>query len=229
MTINKMIGKRIKIIGDSIAAGQGSSSSYEMEQLIFTGHKPFYRYAAPNSWWGLLEAYLLAANDKSKVINNGCCGAYSSEILAHITELVTKDDAVIFLLLGLNDRKKKNGMTALKQNLEKLIVYLQQEGKRVILLTPNPSTTENEYRASRLYHTEQVVQIIRAVANEKKVLLIDLYESILKYLMNNAVKLEDIMYKGQETGDGLHPGDFVQRLMYDHILEVLQIESEHKE
>ena len=50
---------KIKIIGDSIAAGAGSSMSHNTEELIFEeeGTK-FFRRVAPNSWWGLLEQYL---------------------------------------------------------------------------------------------------------------------------------------------------------------------------
>ncbi|WP_346873841.1 hypothetical protein [Clostridium sp. UBA5988] len=52
-------GIKIKIIGDSVAAGAGSSMSYKTEELMFEedGTK-YFRRVAPNSWWGLLEQYL---------------------------------------------------------------------------------------------------------------------------------------------------------------------------
>ena len=42
---------RIKIIGDSIAAGAGSTKSYKTEQLILEDTKKYFRRVSPNSWW----------------------------------------------------------------------------------------------------------------------------------------------------------------------------------
>ena len=61
MNIQELLQKqnvRINIIGDSIAAGGGSTGGHKTEQLIFEDSKPFFRRVAPNSWWGLLETYL---------------------------------------------------------------------------------------------------------------------------------------------------------------------------
>lgn len=68
-------GIKIKIIGDSIAAGSGSSMSYKTEELIFedSGRK-FFRRIAPNSWWGLLEIYLKENYNPCTVENKGCRG-----------------------------------------------------------------------------------------------------------------------------------------------------------
>lgn len=66
-------GIKIKIIGDSIAAGAGSSMSYKTEELICEGDgTKFFRRVAPNSWWGLLEQYLRNNYITCSVENKGC-------------------------------------------------------------------------------------------------------------------------------------------------------------
>ena len=145
---------RINIIGDSIAAGAGSTGGYKTEQLIFEDTKQFFRRVAPNSWWGLLGAYLKKKNSTVTVINNGCGGVYSYQIKNHLEEMISEEDDIVFILMGLNDRKRKDGMTELKENSE---------------------------------------------------------------------KIDDIIFNPNGLGDGLHPGDFVQKLMFGKIVEELGI------
>ncbi len=112
-------GLKIKIIGDSVAAGEGSSASYETEELIFEddGTK-FFRRVAQNSWWGLLEQYLHDNYIKCTVENKGCGGAFSYQINKHLDTLISSDDNLVLVLMGLNDRKRMNGMEELKANCE---------------------------------------------------------------------------------------------------------------
>lgn len=211
---------RIKIIGDSIAAGAGSTGSYKTEQLIFEDDKQFFRRVAPNSWWGLLEAYLKKKNSTLTVTNNGCGGAYSYQIKNHLDEIISEEDDIVFILMGLNDRKRKDGMNELKENSEKILDELISRGKFVVVLTPNPSVHSNEYYENRLYHTDEVVEVLRKVAKERGVRLIDIYQYILDYLKDRNQKIDDIIFNPDGVGDGLHPGDIVQKLMFEKIIEV---------
>lgn len=226
MNIQELLQKqnvRINIIGDSIAAGVGSTDGYKTEQLIFEDNKPFFRRVAPNSWWGLLEAYLKNKNSALTVINNGCGGAYSYQIKNHLNEMISEDDDIIFMLMGVNDRKRKDGMTELKKNSERVLDELISRGKIVVVLTPNPSVHSNEYYENRLYHTDEVVEILREVVKDRCVQFIDLYQYILNYLKDHNQKIDDIIFNPDGVGDGLHPGDFVQKLMFDKIIDELGI------
>lgn len=226
MDIQELLQKpnvRINIIGDSIAAGAGSTGGYKTEQLIFEDTKRFFRRVAPNSWWGLLEAYLKKKNSTVTVINNGCGGAYSYQIKNHLDEMISEEDDIVFILMGLNDRKRKDGMTELKENSEKIIDELIFLGKTVVVLTPNPSIHSNEYYENRLFHTDEVVEILREVVKDRCVLFIDLYQYILSYLKDHNQKIEDIIFNPDGAGDGLHPGDFVQELMFGKIVEELRV------
>ena len=70
MTKNNTV---IKILGDSIAAGAGSSLFHKTNQLLMEDAKnQYFRCEAKNSWWGLLESYLEQRGIKCMVKNNGC-------------------------------------------------------------------------------------------------------------------------------------------------------------
>lgn len=217
-------GIKIKIIGDSLAAGAGSSMSYKTEELIFeeNGTK-FFRRAAPNSWWGLLEQYLRDNYISCTVENKGCGGAFSYQINKSLDTLISSDDNLVFVLMGLNDRKRTNGMEELKTNCECVVDELISKRKMVILLTPTPSVHSNEYYPNRIYHTDEVVGILRNIADSSKVLLIDNYKHIIEYLTKNQLVIDDIIYGEGCENDGLHPSDYVQKLIFQNIIETLQI------
>lgn len=214
---------RIKIIGDSIAAGGGSTQSYKTDQLILEDTKKYFRRVAPNSWWGLLETYLHKVNSTLTVVNNGCGGAYSYQIKEYLETLVSQEDDIVFVLIGLNDRKRIDGLKELNENLENIIERLIAWGKTIIILTPNPSVYSNEYYENRIYHTNQIVGILKEVAVKKGVLLIDNYQFILDYLATHEQKIDDIIFNADGVGDGLHPSDFVQKLIYENIISKLGI------
>ena len=92
MTKNNTV---IKILGDSIAAGAGSSLFHKTNQLIIEdAGNQYLRCEAKNSWWGLLESYLEQRGIKCMVKNNGCCGAFSYQIYEHLDELVDREDEI---------------------------------------------------------------------------------------------------------------------------------------
>ena len=217
-------GAKIKIIGDSLAAGAGSSKSYKTEELIFEENETkFFRRVAPNSWWGLLEQYLGENHTASTVENKGCGGAFSYQISKYLDTLISREDKLVFILMGLNDRKRTNGMEELKTNCEGIIDNLTSEGKMVILLTPTPSVHSNEYYPNRIYHTDEVIDILRQIAESRKILLVDNYKYIMEYLAKNQLMIDDVIYGDGCTNDGLHPADAVQQLMFQNLIETLKI------
>lgn len=213
----------IKIIGDSLAAGAGSSLSYETSEIIFEDMGiAYHQFVAPNGWGSLLENYLHGIDSSYVVRNKGCCGAYSYQIDMFLEQMVTAEDELILVLAGANDRKRIRGMEELKKNSERIICRLRSMGKTVVLLTPNPSVHSNEYRANRIYHTDEVVEVLREAAKKNNVCLIDNYQYILDYIKDNQLQIDNIMQEEGCQSDGLHPTDFVQRLIFENVLKELK-------
>ncbi len=217
-------GIKIKVIGDSIAAGGGSSMSYRTEELIFEDEgTKYFKIAAPNSWWGLLEKYLQDNYIACTIENKGCGGAFSCQINKYIDTLIANDDNLVFILMGLNDRKIENGMEKLKVNCECVVDKLVSKGKMIVILTPTPSVHSNEYYPNRIYHTDNVINILRDVADSRKILLVDNYQFVMEYLKINKLNIDDIIYGDGCGNDGLHPSDYVHKLIFQNLIQTLQI------
>lgn len=214
----------IKVIGDSLAAGAGSSESHETDAVIFEeGGRTFYKLDAPNGWSALLENYLHEKYGNYKVINKGCCGAATYQIDMFLETLVSKEDETVIVLMGVNDRKRIHGLDELKVNCTNVMNRLLEKGKKVVVLTPTPSTYVNEYRADRIHHTEQIVELIREKATEKEIVFIDNYKFILDYLTERQLQIDDIMTEEGCMSDGLHPPDFVQKLIFENVVRNMRL------
>ncbi|WP_346873840.1 SGNH/GDSL hydrolase family protein [Clostridium sp. UBA5988] len=157
------------------------------------------------------------------VENKGCGGAFSYQINKYLDTLISSDDNLVFVLMGLNDRKRKNGMGELKANCECVVDQLIRKGKMVVLLTPTPSVHSNEYYPNRIYHTDEVVGILRDIADSKNFLLVDNYKYITEHLAKNQLVIDDVIYGEGCINDGLHPSDYVQKLIFQNLIETLQI------
>ncbi len=149
--------RKIKIIGDSLAAGGGSSLCRKTDVVVFEDNGIQYlKCVAPNSWWGLLQTYFRQNGDNYLIDNMGCGGAYSYQINHFLDRLVEEDDDLVLILMGVNDRKRINGMEELRVNCESVIDRLRDVGKEVVLLTPTPSVHSNEYYPNRIHHTDHL-------------------------------------------------------------------------
>ncbi|MCD8077437.1 MAG: SGNH/GDSL hydrolase family protein, partial [Lachnospiraceae bacterium] len=160
---------------------------------------------------------------RSRVINNSCSRIDSTQVLACLDQLVEEDDDLVLLEVGTNDRKREDGAKCLTENLRKLIRILQERGKRVILMCPNPSTATNEAQANRFFHMDQVNAIMAEAAEEAGILFVSQYEYILGELTREGRDLETLMMDGVGVHDGLHPPDRVHEMMFDHLLEALKL------
>ena len=91
------------------------------------------------------------------------------------------------------------------------------------MLTPTPSVYSNEYYPNRIYHTKEVVQVLSDVADGRKVQVVDNHKYVMEYLEKNNLIIDDIIYGEGCMNDGLHPSDKVQKLIFENIIQTLQI------
>ena len=124
MTIKNNIN--IKIIGDSLATGVGSSNIIETKNILYRDKlKKYYQIKTSKAWHNLLEEYLKNNNNKCNINNFGAVGAFSYQVNKNLNKLVSIEDDLVIISLGINDRKRKNGLYELRVNLSNIIDKLK--------------------------------------------------------------------------------------------------------
>jgi len=132
-------------------------------------------------------------------------------------------DDIIVILIGANDRKLYDGMSHLYENLIYIVQYLKREKKKIILMSPNPSTVQNESYPNRLYHMEDVNNVIARVAEEECVQFISHYNYIHNYLFFSDKTIDEIMLREVYRTDGLYPSDEVHQLIFRNLIQSLNL------
>lgn len=112
-------------------------------------------------------------------------------------------------------------MQELRDNLSWMILFFREKGKKIVVFTPNPSTVMNETYVNRLYHMEDVANIIIDEAEKEGILVADSYNYIMEYLLFSGKKIEEILFGCGCGNDGCHPADAAQLLIYRNLLKTL--------
>lgn len=216
-------GCNIKLLGDSLTAGSGSSDSDLSGRVIYP---PFRRQRGKRCWASLLGAHL-SARYSCSVDNVGCYGTTSGELMEHLDTLYQPaTDRVVFCMIGANDKKLENGLEQLRSNLEALCAKVTGDGNSLVLMTPNPATAANDAKPNRFYTQAQVAEVIRQTAGqwEGQVLFIDHFAAMMEDCRSRGLSLEDYLEVGAgPENDGLHPGDQVYRFYFETICQTLSI------
>lgn len=215
-------GCHIKLLGDSLTIGVGSSDDDRTGALIYP---PFYRQKGQHCWASLLQKHV--ARYHCTVDNLGCCGATSKYIMAHLDQLYhPEEDQLVFCMIGSNDRKIQGGIEQLMLNLTALCEKVLSDGNHLVLMTPNPATAANDAKSTRCYPQSKVVETIRDVAKDfaDRVLLIDHYLAMDAECRLRGCTLEEFLQVGVgPDNDGLHPGDDANYFYFEHLCVYLGI------
>ncbi len=213
-------GCRIKLLGDSLTAGVGSSDCNLSGEMIYP---PFRRQRGRRCWASLLANHLHGCT----VDNVGCYGTTSDELLAHLEELYRpEEDRVVFCMIGANDKKVENGMQRLERNLRLLCDRVTGDGNALVLMSPNPATAANDAQPNRLFSQAQVAGVIRSVAaeNAHRVLFIDHFTAMTEECRRLGCSLEEFLQVGEGAyNDGVHPGDRANRFYFETICRALSL------
>lgn len=216
-------GCNVKLLGDSLTAGSGSSDSDLSGRVIY---HPFRRQRGKRCWASLLSAHLCAKYGCS-VDNVGCYGTTSDELMEHLDTLYQPiTDRVVFCMIGANDKKQENGLARLESNLRTLCAKILSDGNLLVLMTPNPATAANDAKPNRIYTQAQVAEVIRRVAQEfeGQLLFIDHFADMMADCQRRGLTLEDYLEVGVgPENDGLHPGDQVYRFYFETICQALGV------
>lgn len=215
-------GCHIKLLGDSLTIGAGSSDDDRTGPLIYP---PFYSQKGSRCWASLLRDHV--ARYGCTVENMGCSGTTSSDLMEHLDTLYhPEQDQLFFCMIGSNDKKVKGGPEQLRHNLTALCEKVLGDGNMLVLMTPNPATAANDAKPTRIYPQYKIVQTIRHVYKNyaDRVFLIDHYLAMETECRLCGCTLEEFLQVGAgPENDGLHPGDRAYYFYFKHICICLGI------
>lgn len=214
---------KIKLLGDSITQGSGSTGYVEWNDgtNTYRGNGPDY----PNKWegyvdgdylghsgtlywyestsgagWGqLIKAYY---EDKFNVSvkDYGMGGAKVSDILSRLSTLVSPDDDIITLMIGTNDRRAES-LSEFCSTLDNLISRLLSMEKEVILISPSPLSVSAEAN-STYFHAEDINNALSYMAYKYSLKFISVFDELLKYAEYRDINVDTFL-----NSDGVHPND----------------------
>ncbi len=208
--------KKVKLIGDSITAGVGSSDYSCTGDIIYENKKV---NVGVKCWSGKLKQYL--ENNFSCTVNNfGISGIKSNDVVSNISNLIKNDDDIIICMIGTNNRLVDTGDTILESNLRTIYNYVVSLNKDIIFMSPIPGTLKEEtgkVGTTKYFQNYEVDNIYNKVCSELGIEYISLYKLVQSYLENTSTNLSNIL----DSSDQQHPNDYGYNILYNLILKSL--------
>ena len=223
--------KAVTLIGDSITAGQGSSTYVSWSETkdgvnyVFRGNAPdkpnaeedyqvgelllqdgtwsWYESISANGYAQKLKKYL-TEKFNCTVHNRACAGINSETMLANYKRW-TEDSDIVFIMIGTNNRSTTT-KNKFYTDLCEIVRGLLAKGKIPVLLSSIPATNENE--TGKPYHMEDVAININKVAEMFGVIHYSFFNDIQRYCNEKNIELSSLL------ADGLHPNDKGYEVMY---------------
>ena len=216
-------GVQVKIVGDSISAGSGSSDDNRSGPVILTiDGKDYKEQLGKKCWASLFGSYVRGLYPASRVVNRSCSRLNSTELRRNIHQFVGERDRLILLMFGANDRKQENGRECLEENVKDLLDYFARKGKSVLLMSYPPTAEAHESRSDLFFRMAEVDRILGEAAASRYVPFLSHYKLLLSYYREQGITVEEMMMAGNGIRDGLYPPDLVHHLIFEQIVRMVE-------
>ena len=197
---------KIKLIGDSITAGQGGTGYDPSGDIILTTDgKTYNRNENGYCWGNNIKKYYEKKFNGCKVINNGIAGVTSGFISKNIANLVDYNDDIVICKMGMNNRLSADWFNSLYDDIDIVKKYCDERGIKFILMTPIPASIKNENQYG--IHAEDICHTMQQYCYNNNIVLIDLFSRFNEYCLNSGTEIENLLI------DGLHPNDNGYKIM----------------
>lgn len=209
---------KVKIIGDSITAGDGADGFVVPTDapIIFTDtNNTIYREASYNtdSWANLFRKYILSLNPSNKFYNWGIGGRFA-RWWNDRRQFVTDED-IVFVMLGTNDRVNSLSLEDFKSVYTSYLLYLRSVSNYVVVMAPNPISSSLE-SSSYKFTQADAVRVIKEICSDHNFPLISHYDSFFLYSKYNSA-FDKLL------ADGIHPNNDGYQLYWEKIQDALSI------
>ena len=215
-------GCNVKIIGDSITAGQGGSNfnanfNTSGGELITSKiwSQSWYTNDTGTCWANSLKAYL-TQKFNCTVKNYGCPGIGVDQMITAIDDLVKDEDDLVICMIGTNNRHNMQ-LTELYSKLEQIYnIITIQKNKKIIMMSCMPASVLNETSNNRIFHADDIDNMYFKLSCEKNFEYISIYKEVLRYCNLKGINVDTLL-----NDDGLHPNDNGYNVMFNIICNKL--------
>lgn len=214
--------KKIKLIGDSITAGNGLQSLYipKDSRIIYDHNGEVFQEPSPGfpSWGNFFRKYIYENYSKDvEFINFGIGGKSAKWFLENIDFILDNNEDVVFVMLGTNDRSETT-LEEYKKNIEMLLDRVNKEANYMIVMSPPPS--KNDY-APFNFSPGEIDAVLKDIVKEKNYNFISHYDGINNFFLDNPIyKYEDVM-----EFKGAHPLVKGYEIMWETIYKELSLKE----
>lgn len=200
----------------------------QKKKVIFFGDSITQAGVAPGGYITLLQQ-MLVKNGKDKaleLIGAGIGGNKVYDLYLRLEDdVLSKNPDLVFIYIGINDvwHKRSNGTGTDPDKFErfynKIIDKIQAAGAKVVICTPTVIGEKKEFVNELDGDLNKYSEIIRGIAKNKNVTLIDLRKAMIAYINahNPENKAKDVL-----TSDGVHMNDEGNRFLAEQFWEYVK-------
>ena len=191
----------------------------QKKKIIFFGDSITQAGVAPNGYITLLQQMLVKdGKDKAfDLIGAGIGGNKVYDLYLRLEEdVLSKKPDLVFIYVGINDvwHKRSFGTGTDPDKFErfynKIIDKIQATGAKVVICTPTVVGEKKGYVNELDGDLNKYSEIVRQIAKNKKVELIDLHKAIIDYINTHNPENKS---SGILTTDGVHMNDEGNRFL----------------
>ncbi len=191
----------------------------QKKKVIFLGDSITQAGVSPAGYITILQQ-MLAKDGRDKAFDLAGAGIGGNKVydlyLRLEDDVLSKKPDLVFIYVGINDvwHKKTRGTGTDPDKFEKfynrIIEKIQQAGAKVVICTPTVVGEKKGFVNELDGDLNKYAEIIRTIAKNKNVELIDLHKAIVEYINANNPedKAKDIL-----TTDGVHMNDKGNRFL----------------
>lgn len=200
----------------------------QKKKVIFFGDSITQAGVEPDGYITVLQKEL-AKNGKDKSIELTGAGIGGNKVydlyLRLEDDVLSKKPDLVFIYIGINDvwHKKSSGTGTDADKFEKfynrIIEKIQAAGAKVVICTPTVIGEKKNFVNELDGDLNKYAEIIRGIARNKKVELIDLHKAIVAYI--DAHNPED-KNAGIFTSDGVHMNNEGNKFLAEQFLPYLK-------
>lgn len=202
----------IKLIGDSITAGVGGTG-YELTGETIYGNFKVNEHG--KCWANSLKLYF-ESKFNCTVKNFGCSGINSQHIIDNWASLVKEADDIVICMIGTNDRSQRT-ILEFYNNIVKIYNLAKESNKKIIFMANIPTNVSNESNSARIFHMEDIDNIVSKFAYENNIEYISVYKLFNQYCKMTGKTINSLLK------DGVHPNDEGYDVMFYLICNALGI------